>query len=302
MDDDVLGALDRLEGAADDVLARLRQHLDGDVVGDEILFDEGAKEGILRLARGGEAHLDLLEADSEEQFEKVELGLQRHGLDEGLVAVAKIDAAPDGRLFDHVLFRPIHAALGRQDELFAILVALHELPPHLQYKIRPRLLTRKRRGTRAVPLLLRADARRSRDTTVSPPGNGGIRSALLCFGQTARRRVRPSPLPPRTVRRLSESRKKGVLLRVFALYLFYHIMKIRKKQAFFGIFCKRCPFRKGERHLFAAHAAQTPETSSSHSSQEKPSGRERGAGTPSISHTRPQMRQRAWAWGEVLKS
>ena len=97
VDNDVLGALDRLEGAADDVLARLREHLDGDVVGDEVLFDEGAKEGILRLARGGEAHLDLLEADPKEQFEKFELGFKRHGLDERLVAVAQIDAAPDGR-------------------------------------------------------------------------------------------------------------------------------------------------------------------------------------------------------------
>ena len=126
VDDDVLGALDRLEGAADDVLARLREHLDGDVVGDEVLLDEGAKEGVLRLARGGEAHLDLLEADPKEQFEKFELGLQRHGLDERLVAVAQIDAAPDGRSFHHVFFRPIHAALGRKDELFAVLVVLHE--------------------------------------------------------------------------------------------------------------------------------------------------------------------------------
>lgn len=56
-----------------------------------------ARRNAIRLARGGEAHLDLLKADPKEQFEKFKLGFKRHGLDERLVAVAQIDAAPDGR-------------------------------------------------------------------------------------------------------------------------------------------------------------------------------------------------------------
>ena len=42
--DRLLGAADRLEGALDQVLARLGQHLDDHVVGDQVFFDELAHE------------------------------------------------------------------------------------------------------------------------------------------------------------------------------------------------------------------------------------------------------------------
>ena len=38
--DRLLGALDRLVGAVDELLARLGQHLDGDVIRDQVLLDE----------------------------------------------------------------------------------------------------------------------------------------------------------------------------------------------------------------------------------------------------------------------
>ena len=47
-----------------------------------------------------EADLDLLEADVHEQAEEGELLLQAHRGDEGLVPVAQVDAAPDGRVVD----------------------------------------------------------------------------------------------------------------------------------------------------------------------------------------------------------
>ena len=53
--DRLLGAGDRLVRALDEVLARLRQHLDRDVVGDDVLFDEVADEVEVRLARRREA-------------------------------------------------------------------------------------------------------------------------------------------------------------------------------------------------------------------------------------------------------
>ena len=62
VDDRLLGALDRLVGAVDEVLARLGQHLDGDVVGDRVLVDEAAHEVEVGLRGRGEADLDLLVA------------------------------------------------------------------------------------------------------------------------------------------------------------------------------------------------------------------------------------------------
>ncbi len=44
MDDGAARAADRLEGALDKLGPRLRQYLDGDVVGNEILVDELAHE------------------------------------------------------------------------------------------------------------------------------------------------------------------------------------------------------------------------------------------------------------------
>ncbi len=77
-------------------MAALAEDLDGDIVGDAFLLDEAAAEIELDLGGAGEADLDLLEADADEHVEVLELFLDAHGLGEGLVAIAEIDAAPDG--------------------------------------------------------------------------------------------------------------------------------------------------------------------------------------------------------------
>ena len=104
--------LDRLEGAADDVVAALGQHLDGDVLGDHVPLDQHPQELILGLAGGGEAHLDLLEADPDQHLEELDLFFQAHGHDQGLVAVPQIHAAKGGGLFDVVLLDPAVVAGG----------------------------------------------------------------------------------------------------------------------------------------------------------------------------------------------
>ena len=98
--------LDRLEGAADDVVTALGQHLHGDVRGDHVFLDEGAEELVLRLAGGGEAHLDLLEADLHQHLEKFQLFLKAHGDDQGLIAVPQVYAAPCRSFLDVVLLDP----------------------------------------------------------------------------------------------------------------------------------------------------------------------------------------------------
>ena len=91
--DGALDAAQRLERPLDELAACLRQHLHGDVVGDQVLVDEPAREVVFRLRRRRKTDLDLLEAELDEQREHLELLRDRHRLDERLVAVAQIDAS-----------------------------------------------------------------------------------------------------------------------------------------------------------------------------------------------------------------
>ncbi len=101
MNDRPLGSPERLDGAFDQVLARLGEHLDGHVVGNPLLFDQAADEIEVRLRGGGESDFDLFEAEAHQELEEAQLTLGAHGLDQGLVTVAQIDAAPDGGLGEH---------------------------------------------------------------------------------------------------------------------------------------------------------------------------------------------------------
>ena len=106
MENDVLCALDGLKRLFDEVFARLDKHLNGHVVRDVPALNERAQDLILRLRRGGEAHLNLLKADVHEHVEHLELFLQVHRVNERLIAVAQVNAAPDRGLGDH-LVRPL---------------------------------------------------------------------------------------------------------------------------------------------------------------------------------------------------
>ena len=87
-------AAHRLDRAADEFLARLREHHDGDVVGNQLLLDEIAHGLEIRLRGRREPDLDFLEAHRTKRLEQPLLGLAAHGLEQGLVAVAQIRAAP----------------------------------------------------------------------------------------------------------------------------------------------------------------------------------------------------------------
>ena len=114
VDDRAMGALEGVDRAADEVFAGLDEDLDRDVFGDELLFDELAGEGELRVGGGREADLDLLEADAAEGLEELVLLRHVHRDRQGLVAVAEVDRTPAGRLLDAGV-RP--AAVGEADGL-----------------------------------------------------------------------------------------------------------------------------------------------------------------------------------------
>ena len=112
VDDDLLGALDRLERALDEFRAALGQNLDRDAVGDRAALDDRADEIEVGLRGGGKGDLDLLEPHADKESEHAVLAVDAHRLDERLVAVAKIDRAPDRGLVDDPR-RPL--AVGQDD-------------------------------------------------------------------------------------------------------------------------------------------------------------------------------------------
>ena len=100
MDDGLLGAADRVEGAVNEMVSALGQNLDRHVVGNVVPLDELAHEVEVGLARRQEPDLDLLVAHPHEQVEHPLLALGVHRVDERLVAVPEVDGAPSGCLSD----------------------------------------------------------------------------------------------------------------------------------------------------------------------------------------------------------
>ena len=107
-------ALERGEGPTDQLRARLGQHLDADVGGDRALGDDLADEVEVGLRGGGEADFDLLVAHAHEQVEHAALAGRAHRVDEGLVAVAQVDRAPERGLGDDAVGP---GAVGQRDAL-----------------------------------------------------------------------------------------------------------------------------------------------------------------------------------------
>ena len=114
MDDNVFRALDGVEGLADQMLPGLHQHLDGHVVRNMAALDELPADFIFRFRGGGEADFNFLKAHVAQGLEKLQFLLQVHGIDQRLVAVPQVDAAPDGRFVDDAV-RPL--PVGKLDLL-----------------------------------------------------------------------------------------------------------------------------------------------------------------------------------------
>ena len=94
VNDRLFGADERLEGALDQVLPGLHQHLEPDVLRRAVFLDQPPVEGELGVGGGGEAHFDFLEAALHQGLKKLQLLADVHGHGQGLVAVAQIHAAP----------------------------------------------------------------------------------------------------------------------------------------------------------------------------------------------------------------
>ena len=94
MNDGTARALQGFIGAGNELRTGLRQHLNGDVVRHQFLFDDLAHEIEIGLRGRGKSHFDFLEAYLHQHVEHAALAGAIHGLDQRLVSVAQIDAAP----------------------------------------------------------------------------------------------------------------------------------------------------------------------------------------------------------------
>ena len=107
-------ALAGLERPLDQLGPALRQHLDGDVVGNGAVGDDFADEVEVGLAGRREADLDLLVAHADQQVEHAALAGRAHRVDQRLVAVAQVDRTPHRCAVDD-LVGP--GAVGHRDRL-----------------------------------------------------------------------------------------------------------------------------------------------------------------------------------------
>ena len=125
MDDGILYAVQGFEGAADDVLSRLCQYLDGDVIRDHVFFDQCAEECILCLRGRRKSDFDFLEADGNERLVEFQLLLEAHRDDERLISVTQVHAAPYRSVIDSVFHHPAHVTGGGHEVSFAVFLRVH---------------------------------------------------------------------------------------------------------------------------------------------------------------------------------
>ncbi|MNG99833.1 hypothetical protein D3C79_590120 [compost metagenome] len=100
VDDGLLSPAQRLEGAGDEVFTGLGEHLDGGVVRDVAVFDQHAHEVEIGLRGRRERGFDFLHANLHQGLPEAQFLLRIHRLDQRLVAITQVGAAPDRRFGD----------------------------------------------------------------------------------------------------------------------------------------------------------------------------------------------------------
>ncbi len=106
MNDRARRALQSLKSPMDQVFARLCQHLHGHIRRDAALLNQLAAKIEVGLRGGGKSDLDLFEAQPHQQIKHTVFPLRVHRLNQRLIAVTQVNAAPRRSLVDG-LARPL---------------------------------------------------------------------------------------------------------------------------------------------------------------------------------------------------
>jgi len=104
-------SVNRLKGLTDNVFSRLCQNLHRNIIRDQLPIDQSTQKIVFCLGCSRESNLDFLESDLHKHLEELHLLLEAHRLDECLITVTQINAAPYRRFCDAVLFHPVIGCL-----------------------------------------------------------------------------------------------------------------------------------------------------------------------------------------------
>ena len=107
----IFGALDCLKGSADNMLSGLCQHLNRDIIRNQIFIDQLSQKFKFRLACCRKADFNFLEANLDKQLEKLDFFIQTHRYDQCLIAIPQIHTAPLRCFFYILFFCPVHTRL-----------------------------------------------------------------------------------------------------------------------------------------------------------------------------------------------
>ena len=120
MNNCVFTALESLKGLSDDMLPALSQNLNGNVVGNHIIFDKSTQKCVFRLARRREANLNFLKAELYQKLEEIKLLFKAHRYDKRLIAVSQIDRTPNRRFFYVCFVKPFSRRIFDGEKLSCI--------------------------------------------------------------------------------------------------------------------------------------------------------------------------------------
>src|SRR5262245_54198232 len=95
MDDRSFCANERFDGTFDQILTRLHEHLEPNIIWSALFFDEAPVEGVFGIGGRRKANFDFLEPALHESLEHLEFLADVHRHRERLVAVTQVNAAPD---------------------------------------------------------------------------------------------------------------------------------------------------------------------------------------------------------------
>ena len=97
-----LDPLDRLESSLNQMFSALNQYLDTHIIRNHLPFNQLPEKIVLNLGSCGKTYfdLDLLEAQLHQHIEKFNFLFNNHRLDQSLIAIPQIYAAPYRCLHD----------------------------------------------------------------------------------------------------------------------------------------------------------------------------------------------------------
>ena len=100
MNDGVFRALQTFVRALNQFCTALNQHLNNDIIRNQVFLNDLTNEIKVRLARCGKPDFNLFEAHVDKSLEHAHFALRVHWVDQGLVAVAQVNTAPQRCLGD----------------------------------------------------------------------------------------------------------------------------------------------------------------------------------------------------------